>query len=93
MVGGRRRPVRAVFAVLVMVAGVLVGAPAALASADSGAVPVRAVFGTTVVRLADGWGAARSCVVFSRASVRCYASNAQADAALGYEVPPSNRTP
>jgi hypothetical protein len=72
----------AVIAPLVLV----VGAPAAARAAGGDAGPVRAVFGTVEFDLADGWGAARSCVVFSRTSVRCYASYEQADAALGYSA-------
>ncbi|MEU8237045.1 peptidase inhibitor family I36 protein [Actinoplanes missouriensis] len=32
----------------------------------------------------DGWGAAQTCVVHSATTVRCYATGAEADAALGY---------
>lgn len=76
---------RAALAVIVSLVLVVVGAPAAEA-ADAGAVPVRAVFGTATFDMADGWGAARSCVVFSRTNVRCYATYEQADAALGYSA-------
>jgi hypothetical protein len=68
---------------LILVVG---AAPPAAEAADTGAGPVRAVFGTVTFDMADGWGAARSCVVFSRTSVHCYATYEQADAALGYSA-------
>lgn len=80
-VGGFHRAV--VVLIVPMILGV-VGAPAQAAAPGVGS--VRASFGTVMFDMAKGWGAARSCVVFSRTSVRCYASNEQADTALGYSA-------
>jgi len=76
---------RALLAVIVPLVLVVAGASAAEA-AGAKAGPGRAAFGTVQLDLADGWGTARSCVVFSRTNVRCYPSNAAADAALGYKA-------
>ncbi|MEU4829601.1 peptidase inhibitor family I36 protein [Streptosporangium sp. NPDC023615] len=35
----------------------------------------------------DGWGDATSCVVFSGSDVRCYGTNAEANAAVGHTAP------
>jgi hypothetical protein len=85
MVRGLRKLHRALIAVIAPLALAIAGAPAAEAAAAP-AEPGRAVFGTTELNLAEGWGAARSCVVYSRTNVRCYATNDQADAALGYQA-------
>lgn len=61
--------------------GLLVAFPAAPAVADGAGV---ATFHGRSVDLSNGWGKARSCVVFSAADTRCYASNAEADEAVGY---------
>jgi len=56
----------------------------AIAGPASGAGPVRAVFRGVDFDISQGWRGAQSCVVFSRAQVRCYATYAEADASLGY---------
>jgi peptidase inhibitor family I36 len=66
-------------------AGVLLttAAPAAAAPGPGGT-PVRASYRGSQIDLGSGWHGAQSCVVFSRADVRCYASTAEADKLLGY---------
>lgn len=46
----------------------------------------RATFQGRVVDLSLGWQGARSCVVFKVLDTRCFASNAEADAATGYRA-------
>jgi len=69
----------------VAVAGCLlvVAAPAA-ASDRAGSSPARASYRGSMIDLTSGWHGAQSCAVFSRMDVRCFASAAEADAALGY---------
>jgi hypothetical protein len=42
-----------------------------------------ALYNGRTLNLAEGWGSAQSCVVFSPARVECFDSNAAADAAVG----------
>jgi hypothetical protein len=52
----------------------------------SAAGPVFASLGSTRFDMSHGWGAAKSCVVYSRTTVRCFATYAEADASLGYSA-------
>lgn len=70
--------------VLSLVLGTAAGGVGGTAASAAG--PVRASFGSTTFDLSKGWGSAKSCVVFSRTVVRCYASYGEADAALGYSA-------
>jgi hypothetical protein len=51
-------------------------------TAVAGTPHVQARYGNTTIDLKQGWSTARSCVV-TRAQTTCYASNAEADAAIG----------
>ncbi|MDX2531427.1 peptidase inhibitor family I36 protein [Streptomyces europaeiscabiei] len=67
--------------------GVLAAGPASAAEAKAGSVTGGAVatLGQKKINLKrDGWGAAQSCVVYSKTSVRCFKTHAEADKALGY---------
>jgi hypothetical protein len=68
--------------VLGLIAGLLVAIPAAPAVAADGV--GAATLDGRALHLSQGWGNARSCVVFSAADTRCFASNEEADAAVGY---------
>lgn len=74
-------------AIAMVVSLVLTSAAVGVAGpAASAAGPVRASFRSATFDMSRGWGAATSCVVFSRTQVRCYASYGEADAALGYSA-------
>ncbi|WP_037671550.1 peptidase inhibitor family I36 protein [Streptomyces griseus] len=79
------RKVRSVLTATVLTAAgmMLVGpVPTASASTPDGAV---ATLGQRTVNLKhDGWGDARSCVVYSKTKVRCFKTHEEADKALGY---------
>ena len=77
----RRAGTAMVLSLVLATAAVLVNETSA-----SAAGPVRASFGSATFDLSRGWGTATSCVVFSRTSVRCYATYGEADAALGYSA-------
>ena len=63
-------------------------APAAAAQMERTApTTVMATFNGQPLSLAVGWGDAQSCVVYSRTAVECFATNAEADAAIGYVAP------
>lgn len=49
--------------------------------ADGG---VTAVYDGRTINLKDGWSGAQSCISYSSTDVHCYATSAEADAALGY---------
>jgi hypothetical protein len=66
-----------------VLAGVLLTTTAPAAAAPVGT-PVRATYRGATIDLASGWHGAQSCVVFSRADVRCFAGAAEADRLLGY---------
>lgn len=51
-------------------------------AAEAGTPGVQAKYGSTTIDLQHGWSTARSCVV-TQAQATCYASNAEADAAIG----------
>jgi hypothetical protein len=65
--------------------GVLLTGPVSAAAADSGTGGAVAVYGQKRINLKrDGWGTAKSCVVYSKTSVRCFKTHGEADKALGY---------
>jgi peptidase inhibitor family I36 len=80
----RFRSLRRAGAAMALVLGL--GLAAVPATGASAAGPARATFGAQSLDLSRGWGAAKSCVVFSTAVVRCYASYQEADASLGYSA-------
>jgi hypothetical protein len=82
---GRFRSLCRAGAAMGIVLGLMfVAAPASAAGGTAGA--GRAVFGSQTLDLSRGWGAAKSCVVYSKTVVRCYASYQEADASLGYSA-------
>jgi hypothetical protein len=75
----------AVAGFLVMAAGFLFVVVAPAGAADrSGSSPVRASYRGSMIDLSAGWRGAQTCAVFSRVDVRCFATNGEADAVLGY---------
>jgi hypothetical protein len=72
--------------VLALTAAVTVVPPAAAGTGtgDGHVAGARASFNGKVIDLSRGWEGARSCVVFDEQDVRCYATDAEADAAVGY---------
>jgi hypothetical protein len=66
-----------------VLAGVLLTTIAPAAAAPAGT-PVRASYRGAQIDLASGWHGAQSCVVFSRADVRCFGTTTEADRLLGY---------
>lgn len=76
---------RAVTAVLLSLA-VVAAAVLVSGSAVSAAEPVRASYGSATFEMSRGWGSAKSCVVFSRTKVQCFATYGEADAVLGYSA-------
>lgn len=72
-------------AALTAAAALLTGpAPMASAAGAQGGGAVAAYGQKTVNLKQEGWGDARSCVVYSKTEVRCFKTHGEADKALGY---------
>lgn len=71
-------------AVLGLMTPLVLAAPARAETpiADGGQI---ATYGATTLRLAQSWGTAKSCVVFSESRTDCFASGAEANAAIARE--------
>lgn len=85
MKGRFRSALRAMAATALSLAlgvGIVVAGGASASAAGS----VFASLGSTRFDMSHGWGSATACVVYSRTTVRCYASYAEADKALGYSA-------
>ncbi|MCO1576444.1 peptidase inhibitor family I36 protein [Crossiella sp. SN42] len=78
----RQRLVAVLAGAVVIATGVT--APA-LAAEQAGPVGATAQFEGRQISLAQGWGEARSCVVFSDTDTRCFRTNAEANAAVGWD--------
>lgn len=68
-----------IVAITVATMAALAAQPAAAVAGTPG---VQARYGNTTIDLRHGWSTARSCVV-TQAKTTCYASNTEADAAIG----------
>lgn len=83
---GRFRSLRRAATAMVLSLGLVTATVLVSGTTASAAGSVRASFGSLTFDMSRGWGAATSCVVFSRAKVQCYATYGEADAALGYSA-------